>query len=81
MKMSPNIQKICSVGSANMDYRSFALNFEVNAFIYDEEIAKEIRALTLIESERLLYFSKVNNFDFLMSSSYATLISLAISSS
>jgi phosphatidylserine/phosphatidylglycerophosphate/cardiolipin synthase-like enzyme len=26
-----------------MDYRSFALNFEVNAFIYDEEIAKEIR--------------------------------------
>ena len=35
--------EICSVGSANMDYRSFALNFEVNAFIYDEEIAKEIR--------------------------------------
>ena len=34
--------EICSVGS-NMDYRSFALNFEVNAFIYDEEIAKEIR--------------------------------------
>ena len=32
--------EICSVGSANMDYRSFALNFEVNAFIYDEEIAK-----------------------------------------
>ena len=32
--------EICSVGSANMDYRSFALNFEVNAFIYDKEIAK-----------------------------------------
>ena len=24
-----------------MDYRSFALNFEVNAFIYDEEIAEK----------------------------------------
>ncbi|PTK67005.1 cardiolipin synthase [Staphylococcus borealis] len=35
--------EICSVGSANMDYRSFALNFEVNAFIYDESIAKQIR--------------------------------------
>ncbi|WP_210130056.1 cardiolipin synthase [Staphylococcus sp. GDX8P54P] len=35
--------EICSVGSANMDYRSFALNFEVNAFIYDENIAKQIR--------------------------------------
>ena len=31
------------VSVTNMDYRSFALNFEVNAFIYDEEIAKEIR--------------------------------------
>ncbi|MHB7917668.1 cardiolipin synthase [Staphylococcus borealis] len=35
--------ELCSVGSANMDYRSFALNFEVNAFIYDESIAKQIR--------------------------------------
>jgi cardiolipin synthase len=30
--------EICSVGSANMDYRSFALNFEVNAFIYDAKL-------------------------------------------
>ena len=25
--------EICSVGSNNMDYRSFALNFEVNAYL------------------------------------------------
>ncbi len=31
------------VGTANMDYRSFDLNFEVNAFIYDREIAAEMR--------------------------------------
>lgn len=31
---------VSSIGTANMDIRSFSLNFEVNAFIYDEEIAK-----------------------------------------
>ena len=29
-------------GTANMDIRSFALNFEVNALIYDKDIAKEM---------------------------------------
>lgn len=33
---------VSSVGTANMDIRSFKLNFEVNAFIYDEIIAKKI---------------------------------------
>lgn len=32
--------KIASTGSANMDLRSFMLNFEINAFIYDKEIIK-----------------------------------------
>ena len=35
--------EISSIGSANMDFRSFELNFEVNAFIYDEDIAKQLR--------------------------------------
>ncbi|MGI6587839.1 MAG: cardiolipin synthase [Peptococcia bacterium] len=30
---------VSSIGSANMDQRSFSLNFEVNAFIYDQETA------------------------------------------
>ena len=29
----------CSVGTANLDFRSLETNFEVNAMIYDEEIA------------------------------------------
>lgn len=29
--------RVCSYGTANMDIRSFELNFEVNAVIYDEE--------------------------------------------
>lgn len=31
---------VASVGSANMDIRSFDLNFEVNAFMYDEAVTK-----------------------------------------
>ncbi|EPZ53943.1 phospholipase D family protein [[Clostridium] sordellii ATCC 9714] len=30
---------ICSIGTANMDIRSFELNFEVNAFMYCSEVA------------------------------------------
>lgn len=33
--------EVCSIGTANLDIRSFKLNFEVNAFIYDERISKE----------------------------------------
>lgn len=34
--------EICSVGTANFDIRSFKLNFEVNAFIYDTCIAEKM---------------------------------------
>lgn len=34
--------EVASVGSANFDIRSFRLNFEVNAFIYDENVAKNL---------------------------------------
>jgi cardiolipin synthase len=35
-------RKIAIVGTANMDYRSFDLNFEVNAIVYDEALANEL---------------------------------------
>ena len=34
---------LCLVGTANMDYRSFELNFEVNAIIYDKPTATSMR--------------------------------------
>lgn len=34
--------KICSVGTANIDMRSFKLNFEINAFIYDIETSGRV---------------------------------------
>ncbi|NLY76630.1 MAG: cardiolipin synthase [Tissierellia bacterium] len=33
---------VTSIGTANLDIRSFKLNFEVNAFIYDEEINRRM---------------------------------------
>lgn len=33
--------RILSIGTTNLDVRSFKLNFEINAFIYDEEVTKE----------------------------------------
>ncbi|MGL4911289.1 MAG: cardiolipin synthase [Romboutsia sp.] len=36
---------ICSIGTANMDIRSFELNFEVNAFMYSSEVAKKQRLI------------------------------------
>ena len=34
---------LATIGTANMDYRSFNINFEVNAFIYDSQLASELK--------------------------------------
>lgn len=36
---------VCSIGTCNMDHRSFDLNFEVNAMIYDMEFANQMRQM------------------------------------
>lgn len=35
-------EEIASVGTANIDVRSFKLNFEVNAFLYDDFISRSL---------------------------------------
>ncbi|MCK4261336.1 MAG: cardiolipin synthase [Halanaerobiales bacterium] len=37
--------KVASVGTANVDIRSFRLNFEVNAFIYDTKISNQLKSI------------------------------------
>jgi cardiolipin synthase len=34
----------CMLGTANMDVRSFRLNFEVTALVYDRDVAEELSA-------------------------------------
>lgn len=36
--------EVCSIGSANIDVRSFSINYELNAVIYDGGTAKELEA-------------------------------------
>ena len=38
-------EEAASVGTANIDIRSFKLNFEVNAFIYDRETASKLKKI------------------------------------
>lgn len=52
-------QEAASVGTANIDVRSFRLNFEVNAFIYDCTTAKrliDIFKKDIDKSRRLTYY-------------------------
>lgn len=51
-----------SVGSANMDFRSFEQNFEMSAFIYDVDTAKELKELFLhdMKHSRRIYLRNWN---------------------
>lgn len=48
---------ICSVGTANMDIRSFSINYEVNAVIYDERVSQQLAADFLQDQQDCLEFS------------------------
>lgn len=48
--------KLSIVGTANMDHRSFEMNFEVNAIVYDEPFAEQMRKVffdDLKDSEKI----------------------------
>ena len=61
-------EDICSVGTANMDIRSFHLNYESNTLIYDKSITDEImqsfqRDLELCEEITLEYYDRLSVFE------------------
>lgn len=43
--------EISTVGSANMDFRSYEQNFELNAFIYDQKSAVELKNIFLDDQQ------------------------------
>jgi cardiolipin synthase len=46
--------KLAVIGTANMDHRSFELNFEVNAMIYDTQFAGELKKAFLDDLEQAI---------------------------
>jgi cardiolipin synthase A/B len=49
--------QVCSVGTANMDIRSFSINYESNAVIYDATVAQELEADFLKDIEECKEFT------------------------
>lgn len=50
--------QMCSIGSANLDIRSFEDDFEVNAMLYDPEIAIELKGYFMVDTEGSIEVTK-----------------------
>ena len=58
---------LCSIGTANLDIRSFQLNFEVNGFIYDREINRQMvdqffKDIELSQEMTMIKYEKRSNW-------------------
>lgn len=51
--------EICSIGSANMDIRSFSINYEINAIIYDRATTQQLEETFLDDLTRCVEFDPV----------------------
>jgi cardiolipin synthase len=49
---------LCSIGSANMDIRSFSINYETNLVVYDERTTRELEACFESDLARCTAFSR-----------------------
>ncbi|WP_072897590.1 cardiolipin synthase [Clostridium fallax] len=49
--------KLCTLGTANMDIRSFELNYEINGVIYDEEITKNLEKIFIEDLKKCREFT------------------------
>jgi cardiolipin synthase len=58
------------IGTANMDYRSFDLNFEVNAMVYSADIAQQLQTAF---DEDLKHSGEINATDWLNRPKYVFL--------
>ncbi len=53
---------LCSIGSANMDIRSFSINYETNLVIYDETITHELEADFETDLQQCVAFSEAEYY-------------------
>lgn len=50
--------RMCSIGTANIDIRSFDHDFEINAFIYDEKLATKLKDIFINYTKQSYFLTK-----------------------
>jgi cardiolipin synthase A/B len=57
--------KICDIGTANFDKRSFYLNYEINCFMYDHHLIEQVRGLLEKDQKnaRILILKDLNHIN------------------
>ena len=53
-KMMVCDDSLCTCGSTNIDFRSFENNFESNTFVYDEDVAQQMKQVFLQDAEHTI---------------------------
>ncbi len=61
-KLLVSDDNLCTVGSTNIDFRSFENNFEANAFFFDEEMAQRIKHVYLEDEAQSILVDDVTFF-------------------
>lgn len=54
---------IATIGSANIDFRSFENNFEANAFFYDKSMAQRVKSIFLADEAKCIPLGKIKGID------------------
>ena len=62
-KLLVSDDSMCTVGSSNVDFRSFENNFEGNAFIYDRDMALRMKEVYMNDVNDSVLLDDVENLD------------------
>lgn len=61
-KLLVSDDSLCTVGSTNVDFRSFENNFEANAFFFDKEMASRVKRIFLEDQSQSILVDDVSYF-------------------
>ena len=61
-KLLVSDDNLCTIGSTNIDFRSFENNFEANAFFFDEGMAQRVKAVYLRDEAKSILVDDVSYF-------------------
>ena len=61
-KLLVSDDSLCTVGSTNVDFRSFENNFEANAFFFDKEMASRVKRVFLDDQSQSILVDDVSYF-------------------